>query len=136
VEAARATTRKLPRRLYKYRAFGVQSLRLLSEAEVYYANPRSFNDPLDCDPTIQIDTDRLQLEKLCFRMLLATRVRDEALTVMNNFRYLASEYGNYKDGGKGEKYDFGVLASEIKDLLDGEMSGRGLFLLRNDGTVR
>jgi hypothetical protein len=51
-------TQRSPKRLYKYRPFDVYTLRLLSEAEVFYADPASFNDPLDGSPTIQIDTDR------------------------------------------------------------------------------
>ena len=48
-------SKELPRKLYKYAAFNTNSLRLLSEGEVFYSNPKRFNDPLDCNPTIQID---------------------------------------------------------------------------------
>lgn len=85
---------KLPGRQYKYRAFNVNTLRLLSEAEVYYANPVSFNDPLDCSPTIQIDTDRASLEKLCYKMLVAAYGKELALREMQNHRYMSTEYGD------------------------------------------
>lgn len=77
------TKSTLPHRLYKYRAFNVNTLRLLSEAEVYYADPADFNDPLDCSPTIEIDTDRSSLEKLCYKMLLATNGADTAKRLLN-----------------------------------------------------
>jgi hypothetical protein len=32
---------RLPRKLYKYKSFDVNTLRMLSEAEVYFANRRS-----------------------------------------------------------------------------------------------
>jgi len=46
--------RSIPPKLYKYRRFDVFCLRLLTQAEVSYSDPRTFNDPLDCDPTIEV----------------------------------------------------------------------------------
>lgn len=43
-------TPKVPRRLYKFKAFSAQSLELLVEDRVFYANPAEFNDPLDSQP--------------------------------------------------------------------------------------
>ena len=60
----------IPRKLYKYRRFDVFCLRLLTNAEIMYSDPRSFNDPLDCDPTIEVDLDRVEMEHLCYRMML------------------------------------------------------------------
>lgn len=114
-------TLKLPKRLYKYRAFNVNTLRLLSEAEVYYANPANFNDPLDCKPTIQVDTDRSLLEKLCYKMLVASYGKERALREMRNHRYMSTEYGDYKVDAEVEKYYMQRLASNIKDLLYAEM---------------
>ena len=57
-----------PQKLYKYRSFNSYTLRLLCEDEVYYANPRSFNDPLDCNPTIQNDLDINSLKNLYQKM--------------------------------------------------------------------
>jgi hypothetical protein len=68
----------VPKRLYKYRSFNVNSLRSLTEAETYYSNPRAFNDPLDCDPPIEVDVDRASLEHLCYKMLLDTGITKEA----------------------------------------------------------
>ena len=61
--------RRIPRKLYKYRAFNVFSLRSLTEAELHYADPTQFNDPLDCDPTIEVDISRTQLERLYYYIL-------------------------------------------------------------------
>ena len=119
--------KKLPRRLYKYRSFGINSLRLLSEAKIFYANPKSFNDPLDCDPTVEIDTDRGSLEKLCYRMLAAAKGKDEALKEIDNHRYMSSEFGNYKTDPEVEKYYMRSLGSQIKDLLDAEMALWGVL---------
>ena len=77
-----------PHSLYKYRAINVNPLRMFSQAEVYYANPAAFNDPLDCNPTVQIDTDRRLLEKLCFKMLKAGYGEERALREIGTHRYM------------------------------------------------
>ena len=122
-------TKKLPRKLYKYRSFGINSLRLLSKAEIYYANPRSFNDPLDCDPAVQIDTDRASIERLCRRMLAVAHDEEKALKAMENHRYMSTEYGDYRTNPKAEKYYMQGLRSEIKRLVDVEMASRGVLSL-------
>ena len=68
----------LPRKLYNYRRFDVFCLRALAHAEVSYFDPRTFNDPLDCDPTIEVDIDREALEHLCYVFLRRTQFEDRA----------------------------------------------------------
>ncbi len=124
------TKSTLPQRLYKYRAFNVNTLRLLSEAEVYYADPADFNDPLDCSPTIEIDTDRSSLEKLCYKMLLATNGADTAKRLLNEHRYMSTEYGgDYRVDRQTEEYYMRMLASRIKGLLHSELGKRGVLSL-------
>jgi len=123
------STRTFPRKLYKYKCFGVESLSLLSNEEVYYVDPRSFNDPLDCDPTIQIDTDRASIEKLCYRMFAALHGKQKALKEIGNQRYSSTEYGDYKTDPEVEKYYMRQLGSLIKRLLDTEMASSGVLSL-------
>ena len=92
----------LPKRLYKYRAFNINTLRLLTEAQVYYARPDAFNDPLDCSPTIQVDVDRATLERLCFAMLLRFMDREKAKKEIGNHRYMTSEHGDYKTDAEAD----------------------------------
>lgn len=120
---------KTPRRLYKYRTFNVHTLRLLSDAEVYYASPRHFNDPLDCDPTIEIDVDRTALEKLCFRMLADAEGKERALQTIGELRYASTEYGDYKTDPAVERYYMRLCAREIKRSLDQEYSNLGVLSL-------
>ena len=68
----------IPKNLYKYRAFNVNTLRMLSEAEIYYADPIRFNDPLDSNPTLQIDVDIHQLEGLLHRLIFQKYGQDRA----------------------------------------------------------
>lgn len=101
----------------------------MSQAESYYASPRRFNDPLDCDPTVQIDTDRASIERLCFQMLIAEHGEEKAEKVMGNHRFNSTEYGDYKTDPKVEKYYMRLLGSEIKKLVDAEMASWGVLSL-------
>jgi hypothetical protein len=50
-------TKPPPPRPLKYRSFGTYTLRIVSEAEVFFAKPSMFNDPLDCNPTVSVDVE-------------------------------------------------------------------------------
>lgn len=121
---------RLPSKLYKYRSFNVDTLRLLGREEVFYANPETFNDPLDCRPTVEIDTDRTLLEKLCFRMLVAAgKDREAARKVIQNHRYMSTEWGDFNtDPEVEESYKQGI-GIETKGLLDKEMALSGVLSL-------
>jgi hypothetical protein len=62
----------IPRRVYKFRPFGERLLTQLCEGELYFADPTTFNDPLDCRPVIVPDIDKGGLEKL-FSVLFRER---------------------------------------------------------------
>jgi hypothetical protein len=125
------TIRPLPQKLYKYRPFNTNSLRLLTEAEIYYSDPKDFNDPLDCKPTINVDVDRAPLEHLCYKMLQNTgATKAEAVKVINNLRYMSTEYGDFQTDAEVERYlKEQLLAVEIKRLVDAEMKRKGVFCL-------
>lgn len=118
-----------PRRLYKYRAFNANTLRLLNQAEMYYANPAEFNDPLDCRPVIAVDTDLKTLERLCYRMLVLDRGRDAAIACMRNHRSISMEYGDYKADPDATRCYTEDLRREIRDLVYSEMREHGVVSL-------
>lgn len=122
-------TRKLPRKLYKYRSFDVNSLRLLSKGEIYYANPRSFNDPLDCDPSVQADTGRVSIERLYLRILDEKHGKETALKMMRSERDNSRQYGDYRTDPEVEEFYKRGLCSEIKRLVDAEMESLGVLSL-------
>jgi hypothetical protein len=122
-------TTRIPKRLHKYRSFNALTLSLLTNENVYYADPTTFNDPLDCDPSINVDTDRSTLEKLCFRMLTKRHGRDQALREMNNYIYMSSEYGDYKKDPEVASYYMRSLASRIRKLIMEEFSQQGVLSL-------
>src|SRR5262249_49787999 len=95
----------VPRRLYKYRSFNVNSLRLLTEAEIYYADPRRFNDPLDCNPTINVDVERSDLEHLCYKLLRSIGLNNkEAAAAIHEYRFSSTEYGDYETDHDAAEY--------------------------------
>jgi hypothetical protein len=62
-------------------------------------------------------------------MLVAAKGKDEALKEMGNHQYMSTEYGNYKTDPDVEKYYMRMLGSQIKHILDAEMSLFGVLSL-------
>ena len=122
-------TPKLPRYLYKYRAFNVNALRQLDLAEVCYADPSKFNDPLDCNPTIQVDTDLQSLERLLYGMLVKSSSKENALGEIDNHRYMSTEYGDYKTDPATERYYTSRLADHVDRILAAELGRYGVLSL-------
>ena len=67
---------RIPRRLYKYRDSSSRTVDMLVSDHVYYADPSEFNDPFDAQPSLDIDIDEIQLEKL-LRKFVEQRTKEE-----------------------------------------------------------
>lgn len=119
----------MPDKLYKYRPFGVNTLRSITEAEAFYAKPSTFNDPLDCNPTVDMDITRAHLERLFHRMLLKRKTEEEARKGIGCLRYMSSEYGDYKTEPKVENYLKRMVADGIKRELNAELGNDGVLSL-------
>jgi hypothetical protein len=119
----------LPQKLYKYCAFGTQSLRLLSSAEAYYADPRRFNDPLDCRPSVQLDVDQGELERLCYKLLRQTKEREAAIATINELRYLPTGDLDGDNGSSREDYLKRLFGRAIERLLAAELGEKGVLSL-------
>ena len=63
----------VPERLYKYRDFTSRTLDMLVGDDLYFADPGTFNDPLDTRPYLDIDVDDDLLEGI-LRTLVERRV--------------------------------------------------------------
>lgn len=64
----------VPAILYKYRAFSINSLDSLINDTVYLADPVSFNDPFDCQPSVVDDLDEiLKLRDIAATLILSAR---------------------------------------------------------------
>ncbi len=53
--------KKLPRRLYKYRPFNNQTLDMMVSETLFFADPATFNDPLDTKPCLKTDLENGEL---------------------------------------------------------------------------
>ncbi len=56
-------TNTVPSLLYKYRHFDERTIELLCADTVYYADPSTFNDPLDTKPCVDADCDVATMER-------------------------------------------------------------------------
>ena len=69
---------QLPRRLYKYRKFNVRTLDMLVSDHLWFADPKSFNDPLDTQPSLDVDVDESALKDI-LSVLIERRTRAEKI---------------------------------------------------------
>ena len=76
----------LPKRLYKYRALTNRTLDMIVSDEVYFADPKSFNDPLDSRPSLEVNVDSNKLEAV-FRWLVERRINAEKTAAAKSIRF-------------------------------------------------
>lgn len=80
------TDRAPPKRLYKYRSFSNRTLGMLVEDTIFYADPTTFNDPLDTKPTLDTDIANAALEAT-LTQLIEERTRAELSAAARTIRY-------------------------------------------------
>lgn len=78
----------MPKRLFKYLSFTPRVLQQLCMGDVYYADPSSFNDPLDCRPSVVADLPIAELKNV-LAQLIVRRVSKEVSTTMEKLRFKA-----------------------------------------------
>jgi len=78
--------RTLPKRLYKYRGFSNLTLGMLVEDTVYFADPSTFNDPLDTKAVLDTDIAADALEAILSQMIEA-RTQAEMSAAAKTIRY-------------------------------------------------
>ena len=64
-------------KLYRYQKFSAQSFQLLCHDELYFSDAQAFNDPLDCQPHVEVGTDIREMRSI-LRRLVSDRVQREA----------------------------------------------------------
>ena len=75
-----------PRRLYKYRAFSNRALDMLVADRLYFSSPADFNDPLDCQPNVEIDIGFSELLGVVGR-LVERRLSAELTAAARTLKY-------------------------------------------------
>ncbi|WP_245451374.1 DUF2971 domain-containing protein [Georhizobium profundi] len=81
-----AKTGSPPERIYKYRGFSHRVLDMLVMDDLYFADPSSFNDPLDTTPNLEADLPVEDLERVLTR-LVVERTRAEMTKAAKSIRY-------------------------------------------------
>jgi hypothetical protein len=76
---------RTPNIFYRYRGFNTNTLDSLCHDSLYFAHPGTFNDPLDCSPTIDRDSSLDELRDL-LSVLIRKRVKSEVLASLGQAR--------------------------------------------------
>ncbi|MBA6234389.1 DUF2971 domain-containing protein [Colwellia sp. MB3u-28] len=72
-----------PVKIYRYRDFSEYTVDSLCMDQLFFANPNSFNDPMDCQPTIESDSDNIELRAILSE-LIKNRVETETLSTLKS----------------------------------------------------
>lgn len=75
-----------PKRVYKYRAFSELLVEALVLDQLFFADPSSFNDPLDARPTLEADLPVPELERI-LRTMVERRVTGEMTANARAIKY-------------------------------------------------
>jgi len=68
----------VPEKIYRYQKFSALSLNALCIDQLYFSDPAAFNDPLDCKPSVEQDSDKKTLS-LILSGLIKKRVEQDVL---------------------------------------------------------
>jgi hypothetical protein len=89
-----------PEKIYRYRDFSEYTVDSLCMDQLYFAKPSSFNDPMDCQPTIESDSDNIELRAILSEFIIK-RVEAKTLSTLKsakinlqNSNYYASDLAN------------------------------------------
>ncbi|MCR9365461.1 DUF2971 domain-containing protein [Vibrio antiquarius] len=83
-----------PQKVYRYRNFSELTLDSLCLDKLYFANPSSFNDPMDCQPTVISDSSKQELQAILYE-LVKRRVSSEALSSLKKAKYNKDDAKDY-----------------------------------------
>jgi hypothetical protein len=116
----------IPKKLYKYRKFDVITLNMITDHGLYFANPRKFNDPLDCELSILPDISPRKLSDLLKALLGPEREEYWHHEVASAIHH-ASEHGDIKVPGAPRDYLKRMLADAIGTEIRKEFDQRGVL---------
>jgi hypothetical protein len=76
---------RTPATLYRYRQFSINTLEMLCHDRLHFGHPGSFNDPMDCSPSVECDSSIEELKALLSE-LIRRRVKSEVLSSLRRAR--------------------------------------------------
>ncbi len=68
-----------PKKVYRYRNFSSLTVDSLCRDELFFSDPTAFNDPLDCQPTVEADSNSEDLRALLSK-LITQRISSETIS--------------------------------------------------------
>jgi len=116
-----------PKRLFKYRSFNTFTLRMLTEAELFYAAPFNFNDPMDCNPTLTIDISSRQMLVLLKTMLIPNVGIEKTRDTIARNKKQASFFAD--EGIGASEYFSRIFGGDILTELKSELGSIGVLSL-------
>lgn len=106
----------IPSVLYKYKTFSINSLDSLINDTVYLADPVSFNDPFDCQPSVVDDLKDIDvLRDIATELMLDTQSRDFVSSRNEVMKFIEYQYFA-KNPIAIEDYDDDMFISEFEQL--------------------
>ncbi|MEV4934134.1 DUF2971 domain-containing protein [Sphingobium sp. LSP13-1-1.1] len=115
----------IPAKLYKYCPVGPYSLRAIVHAEVNHCAPSLFNDPLDCNPTLQIDNGPDEL----INLLRVMRSHEDTPSFENRISALYFLAGSADLPEQREQNFCRLISREILQGLQEDLGQRGVLSL-------
>ncbi|WP_295625258.1 DUF2971 domain-containing protein [uncultured Nitrosomonas sp.] len=125
---------KRPKTVFRYQSFSARTLDSLCRDTLHFAAPTDFNDPLDCSPVIETDSDTETLRSL-LRELVSRRVESEVVASLEEAKLKgagaqshakkkalqAAEYeiSNIAYNATNPDYDIGLERAEVMLLTAG-----------------
>lgn len=88
------TKRKIPKRLYKYRVFSNRTLDAMIADQLFFADPGTFNDPLDSKPSMATDLEADALAEI-YGQLVVRRVKAEMNAACKTINYRGQKMRDY-----------------------------------------
>lgn len=114
-------------KLFKYRSYSEFLIQEICGSDIYFSDPRCFNDPLDCSPTVINDLPLKELEKLCLHMISENNSIEKASKLLQDFKSYANEFCTNKQDYLNS-YTF-QLKSEVENQLNKKMKTKGVLSL-------
>ncbi len=115
-----------PRRLYKYRALTARTLDMVVGDKLHFADPSTFNDPLDTRPSLDNDVDVGELGRILW-MLTEQRIAAEMRAAADAMRLKGSKTTDLiekRSRGQADKRIAEIEYSAMDPEFDTEMTLR------------
>lgn len=87
-------TKGAPQKIYRYQSFNARSIDALCHDQLYFSDPSTFNDPLDCKPSVACDSDVETLRDV-LKSLVIRRVSGEILSSLKAGKIKGNEAGRH-----------------------------------------